>query len=643
MSTVSSAVQAGPVNVKGNSWTYALFNQSGGALGTETLTSQGLNTSYAVQPAIEIDIVYTDPSGAVVATGQNFYGNQPDGYVLYESKLLPNQGGSQDEVYASPYHLIAPASLTTNVAFNTPAATLTQTSTSPAGTVTTTTSNTFNTITLVSDTPNVTTVVPKGTFNCYQFNSTTTDTGSAGNSDPNVTQTFVDPTIGLVEVITSTGTSKLTNFTGTSFQLATTTPGKSLAEGKIPAVQVSLVDSAGNPDTSAADQVTITPSLSTASTGTGALTGNTPITTSGGVATFNDLSIDKPGQYVLTFTDSTGRVVSTGSFDVSAGMLRFKRRVSNAVAGSTFEPTTEVELVNSKGKLITDAPSLVTLSISGANSANTITGNTAELVGGIALFPGLKLGVPGAYTLDANDAQGDTHMLSNQFEVTGVHLAFRRNLSEAGVNAPLRYTVALEDSRNRLINRSNIGIGLTLNTIDGGSNAVITNSGDVFVAGIADNAGPGQASINSPGTYTITFTIVSESVNAFDYTIDPITSKEFVIAANHLQFVKQPHTTEIGLPLSYEVVLKDYRGHTVTSGADTLQFTLTPKSGETTAVLASNTDTLVNGIASNLGRGVSVNLPGSFQLSVVDVPADPAQAVADPVKSAFFNIRGPKV
>jgi hypothetical protein len=641
--SVSAQTLAGPVTIAGNSWTYDGIIQ-GTVMGTETLTSKGA-TTFGGQPAIEVD--ESDATkGKVASTGQNFYAFLPQGYVLLDTKTTSSNGagGINDSAYSPPYHLLIPETLSGNVPVTTPAVTETDSNSAAPGDTSTETIS--DVITLVSETPSAQISVPAGNFMCYQINSTETDTDSDGNVTTDVSEGFIDPSKGLVEVddVTSGNLLELTNFTGTSFQLAVTQqPSNALVEDDInPAVQVSLQDSLGNNDTNVADAETITASIGSASTGTGTFTAMsvTSVNTVDGVANFSNLAMTKPGQYVLNFTDSDGRSIASNSFKVSAGKLIFKGRVSNGVAGSALEPSVEVELVNSKGKIINDIPSLVTLGISGTNSSNPIAGNTAGLVGGVAIFSGVKLGMPGKYVLNATDDLGDATASSNEFEITGLHIAFRRQPGKkVGLSSPLQYTVVLEDSRNRLVNNSSIGLQLTLNTVAGGTNAALSDRSDVFSFGVANNTTGVRASINSPGEYTITFAIVSEPENPIGYTIDPITSSQFQVVTDHLAFArgKEPATTLPGVALRFVVQMEDYQNHIVTTSADPLQFTLIPSSGDT-GVLSSSSDTLLAGIDENAGM-ISINAAGTYKLMVVDVPADPGDPIADPVTSNPFKIK----
>ncbi len=420
-------------------------------------------------------------------------------------------------------------------------------------------------------------------------------------------------------------------------QPSNTSPGDPIEPG----VRVSVVDPAGRVDTAAT--TTITASLTPVSGAIGTLSGDTTKSTVAGVARFTNLRVNKPGQYVLNFTDSEQDVVTSQPFTISTGKLVFKRRIRNGIPGTALHPSVLVELVDRRGHLLSDVSTVVTLTITGTNSANPITGNSVQLQHGMAVFSDLKFAQPDSYTLSATDDQGDANATSNEFSITGLHLAFKRQPAEAGVGAPLRYKIELEDYRNRLVNTSSVGLGLGLNIVEGGTNAALSSVADTVDFGVAVNSGPTPATINTVGTYTITFTVISEGSDSFDYTINPITSNPFKVVANHLVFKPEPRNTFVNVPLRYVVELEDYRNHVVTTNSDVLNFTLNTVAGGTDAVLASSVDSLQSGIATNSATiPLAVDNPGTFTLTVVDVPANPIDPVAEQVTSRVFKVTRPR-
>ncbi len=405
-----------------------------------------------------------------------------------------------------------------------------------------------------------------------------------------------------------------------------------------PPVQIEILNERGRRDTTATTAITV--ALASSSSGTGTLTGTTTINAVAGVATFRDLRIDKPGIYSLTFSDSGASTVNSAPFQITGNKLVFRRRISNGIEGSAIHPAIMVGLVDVRGRRITDGSSVVTLAITriGPNGSGTITGITAQMVNGVAVFSSLKFSQPGTYTIVATDAQ-DADSPGQDITITGLHLAFKIQPSEVGVNAPLKYKIAVEDYRNRLVNTSSIGLGLTLNIVSDGANAALSSVADTVDFGLAVNSGANPAAINAVGRYTITFTVISQSVDAFDFTIDPVTSRPFQVVANHLAFVREPHNSVVNRALVYVVEVKDFRNHLVSS-MDQLNIALIPVRGGTGAALTANVDTFFGGMATNTGPvPIAVTGVGSYMLSATDVPADPNNPVPAAVTSRVFSIR----
>jgi hypothetical protein len=623
--SVTAQQVAGPVEIVGNSWTYA------GPDGSITYTVKGPTTLNG-QAVIERDSVSTQ-SGTTISTGQQFYNLTSGGFVSYQDNSSNVHGQLSSTTY-SPFKTELPASMSGGSQFTIPGWTDTTTFTPAGGTPSTSTSTYTAVATLVSEAPNVPIQAGGTNYMCWELDGQETSVPQNGSGTTDVTQTFFAPNVGLVEVkdITNGSTVLLSNFTGTAFHLEATAPSQALAgEAFDPAVQVTIKDTAGATDADAADAVTVTASIDASSTGTGTLTGT------GGVATFSGLSISKPGRYVMDFADSAGRSVQSATIQVSAGKLVFKRPIRNEVSGSALEPAVEVELVNSKGKLIKDAPSsVVTLTAEGANASNPITGNTASLVGGVATFGSLKLVKPADYILDATDDEGDVMGTSNQFEITGVHMAFAKQPGATGANAGIRYKLELKDSKNRLVTSSALGLTITLNTVQGGEGAALLSAADIFSFGVAQNESrDNPVAINAAGKYTLTFTVISDSSNSFNYPIDPITSDEFEVVGNQLVFVKSGGRALPNIPLNYKVEMQDYKHHLVTTAADQLMFTLNPLEGAT-GVLSGNADTLIGGIADNESPNpLMINLPGSYTLTVSDVPGNGEPAALGDTSKAF--------
>ena len=141
-----------------------------------------------------------------------------------------------------------------------------------------------------------------------------------------------------------------------------------------------------------------------------------------GVATFDDLTVDKVGNgYQLVATGApTGDTSS--SFDVTAGTavrLRFDQQPSDTRADHAISPPVTVDVLDAKGNLVTDDPVDVTLSLSGGDPGATLGGTkTQTSVNGVAIFDDLFVRTAGTgYELTASGGglQTDT---SDPFEVS---------------------------------------------------------------------------------------------------------------------------------------------------------------------------------------------------------------------------------
>jgi hypothetical protein len=634
--SVSTALWTSPYLDPGTSWT--IQDTVSGSTTTFYYKNAGLATAPSGQSSFEVDV--TSTAGAGLFKG--YYGTDSAGdFVNYAGDTTVSTGNSSDDVY-NPYEVNLPGTLTAGQTVTTAAQDV-NTSTNSAG-VSTDTSTDNEQFTLASETPSQITV-PKGTFSCYEVTEVDTTVDSSGNtSTPDTEQEWFSPGVGLVKSVDQTdgSTVVLTQFVGVDHLGVKLAPSATEFNQAInPSVQVALQDINGATDTNSSHAVTITAALSPASTGTGTLDGTLSESTVDGVATFDNLKISKPGQYVLTFTDSAGRTVSTDSFAVYAGTPRFRKFPKSGVAGNELDPKVEVELVDAKGNLVTDYPSPVTLDVGGADAGNPVEGNTAEMVNGIAVFSHLRFPKTGTYVLSASDTQADKPSTPTELKISGYHLVFQTEPGKAGVGDRLNYVVELLDASDKIVYDNRDGVELTLNTVKGGQDARLSSRGDILVYGKASNSSSPYISINSPGTYTLTARElpgagVSESeVSA----TEPAKSVEFSISADHLVFAEQPRKGKVGIALKYLVELKDFENNLVKS-FDHLSIRLVRVEGGKLAVITPGADILNKGEASNTASVPNtITAPGTYRLVISDEPAVGNPAAAS-VMSDEFKITG---
>ena len=187
-----------------------------------------------------------------------------------------------------------------------------------------------------------------------------------------------------------------------------------------PSVTVRILDAGNNLVTSASNSISIAIQNNA---GGGSLSGTLSHNASGGIATFNDLSIDKAGTgYTLSAT-GVGPGVTSTTFNIShagADHLVFTTQPANTQAGQTM-PSVVLEIRDAFDNLVTNATDQVTLAItSGTGTAGAVLSGTIPkaAVGGIVTFTDLSIDLSGnQYTLDAS-AAGMTGMTSSQFNIT---------------------------------------------------------------------------------------------------------------------------------------------------------------------------------------------------------------------------------
>ncbi|HEX9504765.1 MAG TPA: hypothetical protein VGA62_02045, partial [Acidimicrobiia bacterium] len=261
-------------------------------------------------------------------------------------------------------------------------------------------------------------------------------------------------------------TSGLTSATSSSFNVTTipatqlvftTQPVSTTAGGTItPAVVVTAKDGFGNTVTSFTGSVTI--AIGT-NPGGGVLSGTLSHNAVAGVATFNNLSLDKAATgYTLSATAIGLTSATNGAFNITAGalaQLKFTTQPVNITAGAN-----ETVVVAGQDLLGNTVPTFignVSLAFGSHPSGSTLTGTTTvTAVAGVATFLALgRLTVAGGYTLVAS-ASGVGSVVSSSFTVSpapAVALAFVVQPASglAGAIISPIVVVAVEDSLGNVV------------------------------------------------------------------------------------------------------------------------------------------------------------------------------------------------
>ena len=125
-------------------------------------------------------------------------------------------------------------------------------------------------------------------------------------------------------------------------------------------------------------------------------------TASNGVASFSDLSLNRPGTgYTLTATATSYGTVTSTAFNIAVGSpsaLVFTTEPTTVVAGASLSSVV-VTLQDVDGNTIPDSSTVVTLALNAGASGGTISGKLSQkATGGVATFTGLSVNKTGTQT-----------------------------------------------------------------------------------------------------------------------------------------------------------------------------------------------------------------------------------------------------
>ncbi len=363
---------------------------------------------------------------------------------------------------------------------------------------------------------------------------------------------------------------------GAADQLAFVQEPSNTAAGSTisPFITVEILDASGNRVTSAVNNVTLA-ILNNPSGGT--LSGTLTRAAVAGLATFNNLSINRTGNgYTLRATADGITADDSAAFNITPGaptQLAFIQGPSNTVAGASIAPAMTVEILDANNNRVTTgaaAQSTVVLSIVSNPGGGTLSGTVARAaVAGVATFNDISIDRAGnGYTLRATSG-GMTAANSGAFNITtgaANRLAFVQQPTAAVAGATIAPAVTVEITDavgNRVDSAATVTIAIG-NNAGGG-----TLSGTLSRAAVAGLATFNNLSIDRTGTgYTLAATsagLTGATSNTFNITPG---------AANRLSFATQPTNTDLGTALSFSVHVVDAAGNLVTDATNSITITL---------------------------------------------------------------------
>ena len=404
-------------------------------------------------------------------------------------------------------------------------------------------------------------------------------------SDLSIDKVGTGYTLAASAIGPTTATSLTFNITvGAAARLAfgqqpvSTTGGATIS----PAVTVRILDANGNLTSSAAN-VSLAITSGTGASGAN-LGGTVTQAASGGLATFNDLSIDSAGTaYTLSATSGVLVGDTSSAFDITVGAaarLGFLLEPSNTGAGSPIAPAVQVEVRDLGGNRVTAVSKNIALAIDNNPGGGTLAGTTPVLsVAGIATFSDLAINNPGVgYTLVAS-ATGVTSATSSAFDISiggAAKLAFvvqPSNISGGATISPAVQVQVQDAGGNPVPGASNsVTVGIGTNPSGGALSGTKTvgavNGIATFTTLSVDSAGSG---------YTLDATasgLSGTTASAFDVTVGP---------ASQLGFRVQPANTAGGgtITPAVQVEIRDAGGNRVTGATNgvTIGLGTNPKNG----------------------------------------------------------------
>lgn len=170
-----------------------------------------------------------------------------------------------------------------------------------------------------------------------------------------------------------------------------------------PALRVVATDSSG--DTAIAFAGTVTLAIG-GSQGGGTLSGTTTASAVNGVATFDDLWIQKADTgYTLTAASGALKGATSAAFAVAPAapaVLSFVVQPGDATAGAAIGPAVAVAVQDPYGNTVTGATTAVSVALGANPDSGTLSGATTQnAVNGIATFSDLSIQKASTYTLTA--------------------------------------------------------------------------------------------------------------------------------------------------------------------------------------------------------------------------------------------------
>ena len=295
----------------------------------------------------------------------------------------------------------------------------------------------------------------------------------------------------------------------------TTQPSNAKAGATLGNVTVAAQDASGVTVATFTGDVTVALG---ANPGGATLGGTTTVRAVNGVATFSNLSLNRPGTaYTLVFASSGLSGMPSSSFDVTSGnaaKLAFGPVTSTADAGIAMG-SVQVTTQDSAGNAVTSFTGAVTVAIGNNPGTSTLSGTlTRTAVAGVATFNDLSLNRKGAaYTLVAT-ATGLTSGTSAAFNVapgapTGITVVSGGGQTAAAGAALTPIVLKLRDALGNGISDVTISLAVTSGGGSLGASSAVTDADGLVTVSWTLGGASGAQSITATATGVPTTTITA--------------------------------------------------------------------------------------------------------------------------------------
>ena len=288
----------------------------------------------------------------------------------------------------------------------------------------------------------------------------------------------------------------------------TTQPGNGqVGQPLNPAPVVTLLDAYDNIVSDYSSSVLLTLAINP---GSATLSGDVSVNAVNGVATFNNIVLDREGQgYKLTAWATELTTATSNAFDISprvATQLSFSTQPGGASIDNALNPQPVVSVLDAQGSIVTSYTGAITLTLGTNPGSGILTGTiTLNAVNGVASFSDLSINKAGTgYRLLAS-AAGLSSTTSAAFNIT------------ASIATQLRFSIQPGSATEG----SPLNPQPVVQVLDAQGNLVSSYTGAVTLV-LGNN--PGNASLN--GTITVNavngvanFSGLSISKSGLDYTL----------------------------------------------------------------------------------------------------------------------------